>query len=654
MNSASPPTRIPWLSARRWTFALLVLASTAFGGWAMFEILRVNGITPLQTVVLGLFVITFGWITIAFWTAIIGFVLRLTHRHPLTLARVAPPTSAKHLGEHRTALVMPIYNEDPIRVATGLESTCRSLLEQPGVEGFEAFVLSDTQDATIARQEEAAIAALQQRLAPHFTVHYRRRENNQGRKAGNLADFCRHWGWHYDYMIVLDADSIMGGQTLVSLVASMQANARIGLIQTIPIPIRSDSVFGRFTQFAAALHSPLLATGQCFWQGETVNFWGHNAIIRTQAFMESCGLPELPGRPPLGGEILSHDFVEAALLRRTGWEVHLDVHVGESYEEVPSNILDFAKRDRRWIQGNMQHLRLLGVPGLHPMSRFHFLFGAMAYLTSLLWGLMLVVSTVDAIGRAQGRHDFFSAGYQLFPNWPISTPGLIIPLIISTVMLLLLPKMLGFLLSFIQQPEAYGGRFKLLLSTLLEIAIAILIAPLMMAFHSLFILSVLSGHKVSWDAQVREGRSVPWKDALRHTWVATLLGAGWAYATYSLAPVFFWWLSPVWIGLMLSAPLVKLTSSLTHGKRLRRLGLLCVPSEVMPSPLLQNVQSVTPDAHGAPLRPPPAPLPGDMPLQSFSAKPRVSRQVTRQSEPATPVSGKPAHKADASNDHHLN
>lgn len=633
MNTASAGTRIPWLAARRWAFALLVLASTAAGGWAMFEILRVNGITTLQAVVLALFVVTFGWITIAFWTAIIGFVLRLAHRDPLTLSPVAPPAKAQFPGEHRTVLVMPIYNEDPVRVANGLESTCRSLLEQAGADGFEAFVLSDTRDATIARKEEAIIAALQQRLAPHFTLHYRRRENNRGRKAGNLADFCRHWGRHYDYMIVLDADSIMGGWTLISLVASMQANARIGLIQTIPIPIRSDTVFGRFTQFAAALHSPLLATGQCFWQGESVNFWGHNAIIRTRAFMESCGLPELPGRPPLGGEILSHDFVEAALLRRSGWEVQLDVHVGESYEEVPSNILDFAKRDRRWIQGNMQHLRLLGVPGLHPMSRFHFLFGAMAYLTSLLWGAMLVVGTVDAIGRAQGRHDFFSAGYQLFPDWPIATPGLIMPLILSTAVLLLLPKLLGFLLSFIQQPHAFGGRFKLVSSTLLEIAIAILIAPLMMAFHSLFILSVLSGHKVSWDAQVREGRSVPWKDAIRHTWLATLLGAGWAFATYLLAPVFFWWLSPVWIGLLLSAPLVKLTSSLTHGRRLRRLGLLCVPSEVMPSPLVQDVRSALPDDRGARPGPPPTPLPGDMPVQSLGARPRGSRRASRHQVP---------------------
>ena len=267
MNFADRSPRVPWLAARQAGVTLLVLATTALGSAAMVEILRVNGITLLQGIILGLFVITFGWITIAFWTAIIGFLLQLTRRDPLTLARLAPQPGASAPGEHHTALVMPIYNEDPRRVVAGLESTCRSLLDQPHAKGFEVFVLSDTQDEAIARQEEAAIAGLQQRLAPRLVVHYRRREANHGRKAGNLADFCRRWGHRYHYLVVLDADSLMGGRTLVALVATMQANLAIGLIQTVPIPVRSASVFGRFIQFAAALHSPLLATGQCFWQG---------------------------------------------------------------------------------------------------------------------------------------------------------------------------------------------------------------------------------------------------------------------------------------------------------------------------------------------------------------------------------------------------
>ncbi|CAM3558884.1 glucans biosynthesis glucosyltransferase MdoH [Halomonas lysinitropha] len=634
MNSADRSTRMPWLAARQAGVALLVLATTLLGSWAMLEILRVNGITALQGIVLCLFVITFGWITIAFWTAIIGFVLQLTRRDPLSLTRLAPPPSTPEPGEHRTALVMPICNEDPARVAAGLESTCLSLLEQSHARGFEAFVLSDTRDDEIARREAAAIAGLQQRLAPRLVVHYRRREDNQGRKAGNLADFCRRWGHRYDYLVVLDADSLMGGRTLVSLVDAMQADPDIGLIQTVPIPVRSASVFGRFTQFAAALHSPLLATGQCFWQGHAANFWGHNAILRTRAFMASCGLPALPGKPPLGGDILSHDFVEAALMRRAGWKVQLDTRLGESYEEVPSNILEFAKRDRRWIQGNLQHLRLLAAAGLHPMNRLHFLFGALAYLTSLLWGLMLVISTVDAIGRAQGQHDFFRAGYQLFPDWPVATPELIMPLLISTAGVLLLPKVLGFLLAFIQRPAAFGGRAPLLASTLLEIGIAILIAPVMMLLHSGFILSVLGGRPVSWDAQVREGRSVPWGTAVRYTWLATLIGAAWATTTYLFAPLFFWWLSPVWMGLLMAAPLIKVTSSLTLGRRLYRAGLLRVPAEMMPSTVLQRLSTASPSAPEAHPMPPPPEDPGEMPVQSFSRWPPRQSPASNDAAPA--------------------
>lgn len=629
MNSADRPAHVPWLAARRTSIALLVLATTLLGSWAMFEILRVNGITALQGVVLCLFVITFGWISMAFWTAIIGFVLQLARRDPLTLARLAILPSSPDPGAHRTALVMPICNETPERVAAGLESTCHSLLEQPHAEGFEVFVLSDTRDEVIARQEEAVIAGLQQQLAPRLVVHYRRREDNRGRKAGNLADFCRRWGTRYDYLIVLDADSLMGGRTLVSLVNAMQANPGIGLIQTVPIPVRSASVFGRVTQFAAALHSSLLATGHCFWQGHAANFWGHNAILRTRAFMASCGLPALPGKPPLGGDILSHDFVEAALMRRAGWAVQLDPRLDESFEEVPSNILEFAKRDRRWVQGNLQHLRLLAAAGLHPMSRLHFLFGALAYLTSLLWGLMLVISTVDAIGRAQGHHDFFRHGFQLFPDWPVTPPDLVMPLLICTAVVLLLPKGLGFLVAFIQRPAAFGGRAPLLASTLLEIVIAILIAPVMMLLHSGFILSVLAGRRVNWDAQVREGRSVPWGTTLRHTWLATLIGAVWATTTYLFAPLFFWWLSPVWLGLLLAAPLVKMTSSLTHGRRLYRAGLLRVPAEVMPPAVLQRLATASSVTPGIRLAPPPPASHGDMPVQSFSCWPPRKAAASR-------------------------
>ncbi|TFH85658.1 glucans biosynthesis glucosyltransferase MdoH [Billgrantia azerbaijanica] len=619
------PTAPPWRRTRRLLFALLFASTTALGVQAMFRILHVGGLSPLEMAILGLFSLTFGWITIAFWSAVIGFALSLTRRDPVSLAKRAPPPP--HDGRaSRTALVMPIHNEEVGRVVAGLEATCRDLPHDAPARRIEAFVLSDSTDEAIVARERREIAALQARLADHCRVHYRHRDGNSGRKAGNLAEFCRRWGQHYDYLLVLDADSVMSGTTIAALVDEMQANPRLGLLQTVPIPVRQESLFGRANQLAASLYSPMLAAGLSFWHADAANYFGHNAILRTRAFMAHCGLPELSGSPPLGGEILSHDFVEAALLRRAGWEVRMQTDLGGSYEEMPSHLLDYAKRDRRWVQGNLQHLRLLGGHGLHAMSRVHFLCGAMAYLSSLIWLGILAVSTVDAVTRALTEPNFFTTGSQLFPDWPIAPPPLIMPLLFSTLAMLLMPKVLGLALALARRPADFGGPVRLVISGLAESLFAMLIAPLMMLFHSLFVLGVLSGRTVSWDPQSREGRAVPWREAWRHTWHASLAGLLWAVVTWQLTPLFFWWLTPVWLGLLLAAPLVRLSSSLALGRALRRAGLLLVPSETRPPAVLHALASrPTPVASASStlaLQSPPPELPGAMPEQSFSAPDR--------------------------------
>ena len=317
MNAHTP--EVPWPRLRRLGVGLAIAATTALGVWTMFRILYVEGISPLEMAIIGLFAITFGWITMAFWSALIGFVLNLTGRDPLSLKpRHSYPMRPE--GSHsRTALVMPIHNEDVLRVAAGLEATCKDLDDLPqGIE-VEAFVLSDSTDDEVVAEEKAAMAELQKRLEGHCQLHYRHRDSNVGRKAGNLGDFCTRWGSHYDYMLVIDADSLMSGTTVIELIDEMMANPRLGLLQTVPIPVRQDSLFGRANQFAAALYSPMLASGLSFWHATAANYFGHNAIIRVDAFTDACGLPELPGKPPLGGDILSHDFVEAALLRRAAY-----------------------------------------------------------------------------------------------------------------------------------------------------------------------------------------------------------------------------------------------------------------------------------------------------------------------------------------------
>jgi membrane glycosyltransferase len=348
-------------------------------------------------VLLGLFSITFCWISVAFWSAACGFVLQILQRDPLTLAPLNPDRYRVQPITTRTAVVMPVYNEETQRVIAGFEATLRSLVATGEGKHFDFYLLSDTTDAEVAQAELDAWQQLSARLGDlHQQIYYRRREKNTARKVGNLADFCQRWGSKYTQMIVLDADSIMTGDCLLQMVRAMQANPRAGLIQTVPIPVRQTTFFGRFVQFASVLYSPMLATGLCFWQTDTANYWGHNAIIRVRAFIDYCGLPSLPGKAPFGGDILSHDFVEAAMLRRARWDVFLLADLDGSYEEVPCNIIDYAKRDRRWVQGNIQHLGLLRIAGLHAISRLHFLLGAIAYISSLVWLAMLVLSTADA------------------------------------------------------------------------------------------------------------------------------------------------------------------------------------------------------------------------------------------------------------------
>ncbi|MBP5979110.1 MAG: glucans biosynthesis glucosyltransferase MdoH [Halomonas sp.] len=631
---------IPWLGFRRLLLTVLVISSSIAGCVAMYHVISNLGI-GWQITMLVLFALTFTWIALAFWGAVFGFLVCLLRRDPLSLGRQVPLEPNGSLLVSRTALVMPIYAEPPIPTIAGLEATCRSLIEQaktpdnhietPLSEHFEVFILSDTQDPEKAKVEAAHVVALQQRLAGQLSVHYRRRENNLGRKAGNIAEFCRRWGRRYDYMVVLDADSLMSGATLLKLVHRMQRQPSVGLIQTVPIPVGQRTLFGLFTQFASALYSPMLAAGQSFWQGDAANYWGHNAIVRTRAFMASAGLPLLSGKPPLGGEILSHDFVEAALLKRSGWQVLLDTSATtavsshnpyasashNSFEAMPSNMLDFAKRDRRWLQGNLQHLRLLTGAGFHTLSRLHFLFGAFAYLSSLVWLGLLVCTSLLV-----GYHAIDDTPEQMLPQ------SLSVGLLFITLGMLLAPKFLGLLLAFIQCPHAFGGRVRLLASAVLEILFAALIAPLMMACHSLFIINVLVGGSIEWQTQPRGERSLRWREVWQHAGWMTLCGLAWSGGVMLFSPSAFGWLTPAWLGLVAAVPIIKYSSSSTWGGVLsQRLGLLQTPSVSLSPPLLDEFNALmardsstmpsAADGATLSLSALPSELSGDMPCQSL-------------------------------------
>ncbi len=589
--------RLPGQSLRRIVYAILTLITAVSGVYMMYDILSANGITILEAVILILFAISFCWISTAFWSAVFGFVLLMMRRDPLTLRHMDTIYNDSLPITTRTAVVMPIYNEDTHRVIAGFEATLNSLAATGEIEHFDFFMLSDTTKPDIAQRERDQWQQFTGRIGElSKQTFYRRREKNLHRKVGNIAEFLQRWGKNYEHMIVLDADSVMSGKCLLRMVRTIQANPRCGLIQTVPIPVRQTTFFGRFVQFAAVLYSPMLATGIAFWQTGAANYWGHNAIIRVQAFIDHCGLPTLPGKAPFGGDILSHDFVEAAMLRRAGWDVFLLADLEGSYEEVPCNIIDYATRDRRWVQGNIQHLGIIDAGGLHPISRLHFLLGATAYISSLIWLLMLVLSTADAVIRALHSNEYFTNSMPTIehfinlPEWPIAKTGLIVSLILMTTVLLLFPKVMGIISTMAHRREQFGGAKAIIRGTLVETAFAVLIAPIMMAFHAYFVVSVFLGFKVNWDAQDREGRLLTWSESFARTLRTTLVALAWGYMTFTYAPIFFWWLMPILTGLVLAAPIVRYSSSLELGERCRKHSIFVSPDETNEDPVLTDLK----------------------------------------------------------------
>ena len=578
-----PVARLP----RRILFFGLGLATTAYASLAMLDILGANGLEWIELAILLLFVFNFFWLSLSFWSAFMGFVFEALRIEPITLrrrARLHPPTSAPL--RTRTAVVMAERNEPPDRIFAAFEALLRDLAPTGHMEHFDFFVLSGTDDPARVEIERRVWAATAERAGASGRLFFWKREERTGRKAGTISDFLRRWGSQYDHMVVFDADSLMTAAVVVELVRLMEANPEAGLIQTLPMPVNQSTLFGRVLQFASWVYARVYATGTAWWQLGESNYYGHNAILRPDAFRACCGLPTLSGSPPLGGEIHSHDFVESALLRRSGWQVYFLPHLGGSYEELPSNLLDFAVRDRRWAQGNLQHLKLLLAKGLHPISRFHFLSGAFAFILSPLWLLFLVLSTAQMVVEAVVGHEYFPPGYSLFPEWPISKLSETISLATATVALLFLPKVLGVLLALVRERRAFGGALRLVTSTLLEILFSILMAPIMMALHSHFVVTLLIGRVTGWDPQHRSERGLGLREAFSSLGLLFFAGIAWGVLLLVAAPDRVWWVLPVLTGLVFAVPVTVWSSRGAVGARLRALGILLTPEETRPDPVI--------------------------------------------------------------------
>ncbi len=510
-----------------------------------------------------LILVTTAWLA---WGAALALVGLPGRRQPPGTVELLAPVP-------KTVVLIPIYNEDPTATFARVAAMHRSSIAA-GLT-LDIAVLSDTQDMDAAEQERIAFARLTAQTAGGGRLFYRRRTDNQGRKAGNIEDFIRKSGGAYEFAVILDADSLMEGDTLRILIARMQADPSLGLLQTLPQIIGAHSFFGRSMQFSSGFYSPVFTRGLARLQGATGPFWGHNAIVRVRAFAASCAMPELSGAPPFGGHILSHDYVEAALLARAGWTVQVDETIGGSYEGGPENIISYAKRDRRWCQGNLQHIRLLFAPGLKGWSRFVFLQGIFAYLVSVLWAAFLIASVLATMMAHEP--DYFPQPHQLFPVFPSDRTKQITALAVGIGGLLIVPK-LSVLIGaiFSDRVAGFGGALKATKSVVSEILLSSLLAPLMLMYQTRAVAQVFARRDGGWPASSRAEGAIVLASALRDgAWIA-MTGAISLIAVALLAPKLSLWLLPVCLPMLCAPFLIAWTSRpLTHT-------LFTVPQECRP------------------------------------------------------------------------
>ena len=583
----APSTAVAWrIRRRQWAVLAATLLLTAAFVSEMTAILAANGLTGMEIVMIVLFAATFVWLAMTLVNAVIGAVIRIRMRgrSPGAWPPGAPLT---------IALLAPTYNEAPDRVVANATAMLSALSAARSRHRFDVFVLSDTRDDAIADAERRAIERARMTLPKGAHVYYRRRDANIDKKSGNIREWCERFGARYEAMVVLDADSLMSAHAIERLADELAADPGAALVQSVPRLINTPTLFGRLQRFATAAYGPVLAEGMCFWTGDDGNYWGHNAIIRTRAFAACAGLPRLRHRGAFGGSILSHDFVEAALLRRAGWRVRIVPSLKESYEESPPALIDVILRDQRWSQGNLQHIGLIGATGFRLMSRFHLLQGIMSYVLAPIWCLFLLAGIAVWIQNE-------ASGVYLTTNWflydpflPSEDPERAFSLLLLTLFVLAAPKLIGLISTLWIERGArqWGGALGLTGAVAIEFVLSSMVAPIMMIHQTKSILRMIFGISAGWKPQQREARRVSLWTLLRFHWLEALIGL--AAGAFIVAGVLSIWLLPIAASLALAVPISALLSATTVGF-VDRTGILKTPEDVRRPGIVARVARLRP------------------------------------------------------------
>jgi membrane glycosyltransferase len=555
------------LRTRRLLFLAINAVTCAALLAVMLRILGVGGVLAIEWGMLGAFALTLPWLSIGLWNAVIGFVLDQRHGARAAfhvnpaLCRVDPDVPLTC----RVAIVMPLRNEDADAALARFQSVQRGLARTDCSDRFDFHVLSDTSRPEIAAREEASVAAWRAE-ATGARIFYRRRTENTGFKSGNIAEFVQRCGEEYDYFLPLDADSVMGPGIVVRLLRVMEATPDIGMLQSLVTGMRSDNFFTRAFQFGMRHGMRAFTLGSAWWQGDCGPNWGHNVLIRMQPFRAHCMLPTLPGRGPLSGVILSHDQIEAAMMRRAGYEVRVIAEESDSHEINPPSVVDFIHRELRWCNGNLQYFRLLALPRLEAATRTQLLLAILMYLSAPAWMAFILLGVVVA-GRP-GQFD----GVPL--EWGLGFFALLMTMNLA-------PKLMGLaqVLASDRRTASYGGRDRVIFGGIAEILLGAVIAPIVAFSLSLFVAGLFAGRRIGWEAQSRSRDGLRWSEAARVLWPQTLAGLGLALWIGWTAPWALAFGAPVLLSLSLAVPVAVLSTHPAGGRWSCATGLFDIPED---------------------------------------------------------------------------
>jgi len=567
---------VPDLFMRRAFFTLLCLATTAWLCWWLAKILATDGFGVIDFMMVVAFLTNAPWIVVGFWNSVIGFALLHFTREPLeSVLPVAADRRANDPVNMRVAILMTVRNEDPARAAARLRVVKASLDKTGFGDNFDYFVLSDSSRPEVIAEEEATFAAWRREFSNPDRMVYRHRERNTGFKAGNVRDFCERWGPKYEIMIPLDADSLMTGTSIVRLVRVMQASPKLGILQSLVVGMPSPSFFARVFQFGMRHAMRSFTTGSAWWHADCGPFWGHNAAVRIAPFTEHCKLPDLPGKPPFGGHILSHDQIEAIMMRKAGFEVRVLPEEEGSYEENPPALPDFMVRDLRWCQGNLQYFKLVGLPKL-PASRFNILFAIQMFIGVAGLILFVLLAAISAV------------------LWPSSVAFPVVSALAFYLVWLFLyfaPKFAGVADAIIRSPRHYGGIGRLLGGGLLETVFTFMLVPISMVGQTIFMVALAFGKMVHWDAQRRDRYRLAWSEAFKVLWPHTLFGLAILALLVIGNPSAIPWFLPFLTGLVLSIPFAVFTASPELGAWAAKAKLCAIPEEFETLPEIAALES---------------------------------------------------------------